>query len=195
MRRLIQTLCVLGALTASGHSHSLAQLEPRETTTELAQVSGEGGTALDYFGSSVSVSEDRILVGAPRSLGARGVVSSAYVFRRENHQWVQEQRLAADDGQLDDGFGCCVSLSAKRALVGAPSTRYVQQGSAYLFRHDGTRWIQEQKITASDGEVADGFGRSLSLDGHLLLIGAPGRHRAYVFRYQGGRWVEEQILR
>ena len=61
-------------------------------------------------------------------------------------------------------------------------------GSAYSFRFDGSNWVQEQKLLASDGESSDHFGRSVALSGDFIVIGADGTDNdddgtvsAYVF--------------
>ena len=57
-------------------------------------------------------------------------------------------------------------------------------GSAYVFRHDGTQWVEETKLLASDGAAYDWFGRSVAISGDIALIGADGDDvsgSAYVF--------------
>jgi len=85
-----------------------------------------------------------------------------------------------------DWFAHSVSISGDYALVGAD--RDEDMGSAYVFKYDGVSWVEEQKLIASDGEVDDVFGWSVSLDGDYALIGAPGNDvggSAYVFKYNG----------
>ena len=45
-------------------------------------------------------------------------------------------------------------------------------GSAYIFRLDGTSWVQQQKLLASDGAADDYFGCSVSISGDYAIIGA-----------------------
>jgi hypothetical protein len=46
-------------------------------------------------------------------------------------------------------------------------------GSAYVFVRSGTSWSQQAKLTASDGAEDDLFGRSVSVDGDTVVVGAP----------------------
>ena len=59
------------------------------------------------------------------------------------------------------------------AVIGAFSGSV---GSAYVFRYDAdsAEWVEEQKITASDGAAADGFGRSVAVSGDVAVVGALG---------------------
>ncbi len=74
----------------------------------------------------------------------------------------------------------------------------VDAGAAYVFRWSGTDWVEEQKLTASDGAAGDQFGISLSQSGDVTVVGAHWANsfmgKAYVFRYDGNTWVDEQIL-
>ena len=59
-------------------------------------------------------------------------------------------------------------------------------GAVYMFERDGGAWVQRQKLTASDGDMQDGFGTAVALDGTTLVVGAPSAGApaagaAYVF--------------
>jgi hypothetical protein len=160
---------------------------------EKAHPTASDGAADDYFGTSVSVSGDTLIVGAPRDDGYRG---SAYVFAR-NHggadSWAQVAKLTALDGATGDRFGSSVAISGDTIIVGAPGDDGYQ-GSAYAFRRnqDGPDgWGQVTKLVASDGVAGDRFGTSISLDQSTTVVGAYkkvlNRGAAYVFeRNQGG---------
>lgn len=70
-----------------------------------------------------------------------------------------------------------------------------------MFRYDGMTWIQEARLTASDGAAGDRFGWSVSLNGDHIVVGAlgdddagPSSGAAYAFRFSGGVWGDEQKL-
>ena len=161
------------------------------------------GTAEDAFGVSVSISGDVALVGAENDDDKGTDSGSAYVFRWNGSSWVQEQKLLASDGAADDEFGVSVSISGDVALVGAEGNDDdgSDSGSAYVFRWNGSSWVEEQKLLASDGATDDFFGNSVSISGDVALVGASGNDdnglfsgSAYVFRWNGSSWVEEQKL-
>lgn len=124
-------------------------------------------------------------------------------------EFIQQQKLAADDGNSNDWFGDSISLSSDgtTALIGAqqdaePNGEFA--GSAYVFTRSTGQWVQQQKLTPDDGDGGDRFGHrvSLSSDGTTALIGA---HRdedpnarasgsAYVFTRSNGQWTQQQKL-
>ena len=87
-----------------------------------------------------------------------------------------EAKLIAGVGTAGDEFGRSVSISGDTALVGAhrDDDTGSSSGSAYIIRHDGTSWIQEAKLTASDGMAFDYFGYSISISGNTALVGTYG---------------------
>jgi hypothetical protein len=156
------------------------------------------GAAFDGFGGSVSISGNVALVGAPGDDDNGHGTGSAYVFRWNGAKWVQEQKLVASDGAHGDTAGGSVSISGDVALVGADGDddNGDGSGSAYVFRWNGAKWVQEQKLLASDGDADDEFGESVSINGAVALVGAPKDDdgSAYVFRWNGTKWVQEQKL-
>ena len=118
----------------------------------------------------------------------KGVASgSAYFFRWNGSNWVQEQKLLASGGVIYQYFGCSVSISGDVALVGAHGEGE-GHGSAYVFVWNGRNWVEKQKLLASDFD-AIAFGYSVSISGDVALVGAYGDNdkgdnsgSAYVFK-------------
>ena len=165
------------------------------------------GSPGDYFGYSVSISGDTILVGAVNDSDATtGVHSgSAYVFVRYGATWNQQQKLSASDGAAYDNFGNSVSISGDTAMVGAPrddTSAGLDAGSAHVFVRSGTTWTEQQKLVASDGSMVDNFGMSVSLATDTAVVGADSDDTpagedagsAYVFVRSGAAWTEQQRL-
>jgi PKD repeat protein len=146
-----------------------------------------------YFGLNLSISGDVALVGAHGDINGTGAV---YVYRYNGSSWVEEQKLTASDGYWNHGFGWPVSIGGNVALIGAVGA--TSAGAAYVYRYNGSTWLEEQKIIPSDGAAGDLFGESASIDGDIALIGAWGDDSytgsAYVYRYNGSSWVEDQKL-
>ena len=108
---------------------------------------GSASPVIAYFGQSVSVSGDTIVVGAYYDDVTDGATDTgaAYLFRAEGTEWVVE-KVTASDAAGGDGFGYSVSISGDTVIVGAPweddgSTEVSQvtnAGAAYVF-HFGRR--------------------------------------------------------
>ena len=173
------------------------------TWTEQAKLLARDGEVQDRFGSKVAVSGDTALIGAPLNDEQGTNAGAAYVFTRSGTTWSEQAKLLARDGAAQDQFGTDVSLDGERALIGSPRDDDLgdQSGSAYVFLRDGTLWLEEIKLLASEGSGANYFGERVALYGQRALIGA-NRHpangnnagAAYVFVRTGPIWTEQSRL-
>ncbi|MDX1531270.1 MAG: FG-GAP repeat protein, partial [Rhodothermales bacterium] len=153
-------------------------------------------------GWSVALSGDVAIVGAPGDSEAVFGGGSAYVYRFDGTAWTQEQKLTTD-AEILERFGYSVAVSGNIAVVGMPydSDGGAASGSVFVYRFDGTSWVEEQKLTASDGGAGDLLGWSVATTGDFVVATAGVNDdsdsedgAAYVFRYDGAGWVEEQKL-
>jgi hypothetical protein len=149
---------------------------------------------ITQFGFSVAVENDVILVGAP--FDGFGAV---YVYRFDGLQWSLEQKLVASDGAPFHEFGRSLAIWNDVVLIG--SRHELTKGAAYVFRHIGEHWVEEQKLVASDGTSFDNFAWSLSIWENLAVIGTPEEDNlgsnsgaAYSYRHDGSTWTQQQKL-
>lgn len=162
--------------------------------TQIAKLTANDAAGRDWFGRSVSLAGDTALIGAYLDDDSGQDSGSAYVFQDDGTgQWRQIAKLKASDGEEFDLFGESVSVSGTTAVVGAifedRSANNDESGSAYVFRDDGTgNWLQVAKLTDSEFPTGAKFGKSVSLCGGSVLIGAHDDHEfgsgagaAYVF--------------
>ncbi len=104
----------------------------------------------------------------------------------------------SDSQNVNEYFGCSVSLSQDGKVLAAGAYQKSSQGKVYIYRWNGSAWI-ETGITASDSATADYFGYSVSLsgDGNTLAVGAYNKNssqgKAYIYRWNGSVWVETGI--
>lgn len=168
---------------------------------QLVPTDGDDG---DRFGSATAISTDTIVITARSDWDPNGDnAGSAYVFERNNGEWSQQQKLAADDGDQNDQFGASVSLTDDTAVVGTPSDDEPNgntAGSAYVFGRTGDRWAQQQKLAADDGDERDQFGNAVSLHGNTIAVGAIADENpngsesgsVYVFQRDEATWNQQQ---
>ncbi len=172
--------------------------------TNYAQISElkilpSDGTAEAIFGISLSTFGDYAIIGAPGGVG----VGSAYVFKREGGNWIQQQKLQASDGFVGNLFGEGISISGDYVILGArqDDDNGYRSGSAYIFHRVGDTWIQEAKLLPNDGASMDFFGYSVALSGDYAIIGSyndddngNNSGSAYVFHRAGNNWIQEAKL-
>ena len=141
---------------------------------EEAKLLPSDGAAEDFFGASVSISGDYIIVGAELNDDNGSNSGSAYLFKRTGTSWAQQDKLLPSDGAMDDNFGQSVSISGDYAVVGASSNNDNgnNSGSAYLFKRTGTSWAEVTKLLAFDAAADDRFGISVSISGDCTIVGA-----------------------
>lgn len=130
------------------------------------------------FGTSVSVSGNRILIGAPYEdykdkENSRIVrdAGKAYLFHRNGRLL----KVFEDPNPQRQGrFGYDVDLDGNLALIGAPTGKgegRQKSGVAYLFR-TGTGRL-ENTFSPPEPQGFEQFGFSVSLDEERVLIGSP----------------------
>ena len=165
---------------------------------------------------------------------------AVYVFVRDGNGWSQQAYLKASNSQgsgpgdmFGDQFGASVSISGDTIVVGAPTedsnatgvggdqsnNGARRSGAAYVFVRNGTNWTQQAYLKATNARATHVFGSSVSIDGDLLVVGAPGENStatgvnnddgshdvntlgldtgaAYVFiRNKSDQWIQEAYLK
>jgi hypothetical protein len=192
-------LAVLICLIVLGQCWSSSAFAGYETAKLLAS----DGAANDYFGRCVSIWGDTAVVGAYYDDDHGSSSGSAYIFRFNGSNWVQEAKLLASDGAVGDYFGISVGICDNTVIVGAhrDDDNGNNSGSAYIFRFNGSSWVQEAKLLANDGSAEDLFGYSVGIWGDTAVIGAyyddnedSNNGSAYIFRFNGSSWAEEAKL-
>ena len=70
---------------------------------------------------------------------------------------IQQAKLTAADGAQSDLFGGSVSISGDTAIVGAQydDDKGNNAGSAYVYVRNGDQWVEQAKLTTSDGAAND----------------------------------------
>jgi hypothetical protein len=141
------------------------------------------------FGTSVSISGDYAAIGAPRdkeggyySLGDNA--GAVYIFKRDGDNWVEEQKLIADDTEAWAYFGISVSLNGDYLIVGARgheeiiATDHTYKevlGKAYIYKQENGVWVKQAKLTIDDfNEQNDymNFGGSVAISDKYAAVGA-----------------------
>lgn len=162
-----------------GENSGSAYLFARSGTvwTFQQKITASDGAAYDFFGESLSLSGESLLVSAYLDDDLGNNSGSAYVFTRTGTVWALQQKLTASDGLASDNFGFAVSLSGDAALIGGHGIDNYDlslnaAGAAYAFTRSGATWTQQQKLIASDPGSGDQFGVSVALDGTSAIVGA-----------------------
>ncbi|MBI3819443.1 MAG: FG-GAP repeat protein [Planctomycetes bacterium] len=170
-----------------------------DPVAQQAYLKASNAEAGDYFGNSVSVSGNTVVVAAyQETSSATGVngdqsnngsffAGAVYVFVRSGTTWSQQAYLKASNTDAGDQFGYSVSISGDTVVVGAPgessyatgvnndqyNNSATNSGAAYVFVRSGTTWSQQAYLKASNTGTSDRFGLSVSVTGDTIAVGAP----------------------
>jgi len=144
---------------------------------KLAASDAESG---DFFGASVSISGDYIIVGAFSESSVASGSGSAYIYYKDqggSGNWGQVQKIKASDPAEYDYFGMSVSISGTYAISGAygDDDNGDTSGSAYIFYKDqggSNNWGQVKKLLPGDGAAFDYYGDNVSISGDYVAVGA-----------------------
>lgn len=156
----------------------------------------EAGTcALTYTGLTVFDAAGRVL---DASFGERGsdlsltIDATGAVYPLTIDPVIQLAYLKGANTEANDRFGYSVAIDGDTAVIGAPgesgagvgTNAYpningaAQAGAAYVFVRDGCAWTQQAYLKASNTNIGDRFGSSVSISGDLIVVGAPGEQSA-----------------
>lgn len=175
--------------------------------TEKQKLTASDGTPFEFFGSSVAIRGNTILVGATNAFNDNGVGSGAvYVFEKVDGTWVEKQKLADNtSGEVGDSFGIATALEGNTLIVAAQNHNgsAFRSGILYVFEKVANTWVEDARILPSDTAAGDRFGINVAMEGDTIVVGAPkvgffgvpiGAGSAYVFTRSATGWSEEAIL-
>jgi len=180
--------------TEHGQAYVYRKVGTNWVEEQVLQAPDQDEFALLRFGGCVAVHGNAILVGS---------TNSVYAFRFDGSTWLHEQTLQALDSTITL-FGNSVSMDGNIAAIGAynhPSGGD-GRGRVYVFEYDGSAWVEQQMLQASDQQDFALFGYKVSVSGTMLIVSnsasamppEPFTTKAYIFRKIGSTWSERQIL-
>ena len=144
--------------------------------SQQAKLTASDAIVQQTFGTSVAVSGDTAVIGAPLD-DAGGIFSgAAYVFVRSGTSWSEQAKLTASGASPSAWFGRAVAISGDKIIVGAileDTDSPHSSGAAYLFGRSGATWSQQAKLTASDAAALDQLGTAVAISGNTAIAGAP----------------------
>ena len=180
---------------------------------EQAKLVSNDIAASDFFGYTVAISGDYIVVGAyGDDHNGSSTAGSAYVFQRSGTTWTQVAKLTSSDIGADDHFGEDVAIHGDYVVVGAPRWDGTDDsvdgvGAAYIYEKPGSGWTdmtETARISATGGVASLSFGEAVGVSGDYIVCGAYGYDdpstvagwdgAGYVFYRNAGVWTQQAVL-
>ncbi len=171
------------------------------------KITSSDSSAEDNFGRAVALDDDLLVVTARKEDASSPDVGAAYVFHRKGRTWKQEAKLTAGDPNPAALFGQSAAVEGNLIVIGArdadtPVAKAA--GALYLFGWFHGKWVEFDKLYASDGRKGDQFAFNIAFSGNIIAAGArradltsPNRSNAgavYLFGFTGHEWKEIQKL-
>lgn len=151
-------------------------------------------TSEDYFGTSVDISGDTIIVGAPKNTINNVHNGAAYLFSRTGNSWVQNQKIIAPSTSKFD-FGIDVAIDGNHVTVKANNSNF--QGID-IFSKINNQWVFQEFINSAY------VFSSVSMDSERIVFGIPTNYipitNSYtagsvtIYKLNGSDWQFEQRL-
>jgi len=144
---------------------------------------GEDNGTEELFGTSMSLSGDTLVVGAPWEQVGGNIRSGAAYIHRRNHggadNWGLVARLIQPMVKGDSWFGASVALDGDSVVIGTPhEDRGLEPNVGAVYFFEGGRTLQDEwsftcRWQAEDWGIEAEGGNSVSLSNGLALIGIP----------------------
>jgi hypothetical protein len=156
------------------------------------------GAASDFFGSSVSIHNGSVAVGAPgNDITASGNEGAAYVFTGSGATWSLQQKLTRSGAAVGDSLGGAVAIRGDTVVCGVANFDGIvgtNQGMGVSFTRSGTTWAASEIFMPNETQAQANFGSAVAMSDEFVAVGAtnwsrPGANfsgAAYAFRRVDG---------
>lgn len=136
-------------------------------------VPGEG----DWFGFSLALEDDRLLVSAPNDDTMGDDAGAVYAYRRDGKAWTQQAKLLPPDSMERQRFGTTMAFHGDEVLIAAQEyfAQFDRFGRVHVYENVAGKWSRTGELISSHLEVNDDTGSALALGDNVALVGAPNR--------------------
>ena len=187
--RLVSLILLVGALML---------LLPSVASAAPIRLEDAAVTGGNEFGTSMDISADTLVVGAPSG-------SYATVFVRDTFgNWTEQQRLVGSDVVPGEYFGYSVAINGDTIAVGAmdhnrvslPGGGYDYPGGVYVFTRTAGVWTEQAHLDPGSTSATFKFGSAVALTSTTLAVGAfyENGGAVYVYTGSGSTWSLQQKL-
>ena len=150
------------------------------------------GAAGDHFGVSVSLSGDRLVVGAPDHQDQGQDAGAVYVFEDiPTFGWQQAMKLLSPPSFPGPRFGFSVDVEGDVLVVGSPSWfspfSGLTEGTIHIYRLVGGIWQLEFQPPLSSGYTR--YGHSVATDGEHVVFRDAWSVYIYSYAFDGQTWA------
>lgn len=195
------------SLTDSGAAYTFT--ETNDIWNQEAYIKTPDIGSYANFGHRVALSGDTLAV-------LEFSQASAYIFTRLNNIWSQQANISSFSGISQamalDGDTLVIGSSYDDSDGSSPNDHSMPKaGAAFVYTRTGNAWSQQAYLKASNPDIEDWFGTSVSISGDTIVVGANGEDSngssqsdnslldhcgaAYIFTRSGTTWSQQAYLK
>lgn len=150
-----------------------------------------------YFGFSVALSDDFVVIGTPGAEQDGNDLGGVYFFQETQGIWIEQHSIFGPyDGHQLYNFGHSVTFFNDLLLVSFPINE-----SVHAYEYDGTNWTEIAELQP-DPDNQNLFGFSIDASTTQIIVGAPiasisgvTSGAAYIYNYSNGEWtLDAQVI-
>jgi hypothetical protein len=150
------------------------------------------------FGTSVAISGDVAVAGAPYDSQIASANGAIYVFGRNGTTWTQRAKLLSSTPRANQQHGISVAFDGQRIVGGASS----ENTPVLIFEKQGGTWTETSRVSWPGITNSIGFGSKVALSSNTLAVGAPlytgtaglWQGALFVFRWDGTSWQTNEMI-
>jgi len=158
------------------------------------KITARDGQFEDFFGTSVDMNGNRLVVGS-KGVDDNGLSSgSMYKYYLVFNVWTQEEKIVAYDGQSGDLFATDVAVYDSTFLVGAygDDDGGSNAGSAYFIY--GELFSGEFELYETTISSYSTYGKVVDISGDYAAVADYRNAKVYIYHWNGVTWGISQVL-
>lgn len=127
-----------------------------------------------YFGNSVSMDGNQVVVGAYAEGNPGTNYASAFIFEKQDGIWVETNRLIGNESTEDSFYGWMTKLVGTNLWIASPHVWGSESGKIYYYqKNDAGTWVESQIIQSNEDMMEDAFGWGFDYWNGELIVSAP----------------------
>ncbi len=147
--------------------------------TQAAKLTASDAASDDFFGSSVRVAGDNIIIGAAWDNDFGSDSGSSYLFSKPASGWAnmnETLKIVPSDSKAGDQFGICVDMSGYNIVAGASGVDDISpnNGATYFYRYN---FVTEQPVSLAnicDDQIIFYYGTNIADSSYQWQISRDG---------------------
>ena len=121
-----------------------------------------------------------------------GLPDKVYIYTGSGISWHLQATIKDPGTSYLDMYGDNLAISPTTLVVGA-SCGQANSGAAYIYKHEGSKWVLQDSILDPRATAGDFFGEAVAVSGNTVVIGAVGYFYVYTHTPSQG-WTQTATI-